>query len=256
MLAFLCASFRIMDMEKDDKDNPKNKREEFCNLLTDRAQKLTGAMYRVTDLLSDKEPLKWTLRERAINLLNNLMSVISPVANLRDKDIVFEEIKNSISQLSKILELTSAGTYTTSFNFDVLKKEYNNLQAAIEGERGLLFAEPVLLLEETKSYQKEEEKIITDTKRTEETKGHHGQTPTKKEPVAAPKPVVHHNNSSRPERVINFLRNNNNCTIKEIATIFEGISEKTVQRDLLELVRIGKIAAKGEKRWRTYSLIP
>lgn len=250
-----------MDMEIDNKDNNKgSEREEFCNLLTDRTQKLTGAMYRVTDLLSDKEPLKWTLRERAVSLLNNLMSVISPVASLRDKGVVFEEIKNSISQLSKVLELTSTGTYTTSFNFEVLKKEYNNLQAIIEGEKELLFAEPTLLLlgEETVKPEKQEKEIIKDTgevKRTEEDKGHYVQ----KQPAiaATPKPkiVVRYDNNSRSEKVINFLRNNNNKTIKEIATMFSGISEKTVQRDLLELVRVGKISAKGEKRWRTYSLV-
>jgi len=250
-----------MDMETDNNNNPKStnsERDEFCNLLTDRAQKLTGAMYRVTDLLSDKEPLKWTMRERAVNLLNNLMSVISPVASLRDKNVVFEEIKNSISQLSKILELTSMGTYTTSFNFDILKKEYNNLQAIIEGEKGILFSEPILFLEETVTPKKEVIKDITDIKRTEEAKGHQPQPQPqlqpKKEPVIKPKPVTHYENGSRPEKVVNFLRNNNNRTIKEIATIFEGISEKTVQRDLLELVRVGKISAKGEKRWRTYSL--
>ncbi len=35
-------------------------------LLCDRIQKITEALYRVTDLLSDKEPLKWQLRDSAI----------------------------------------------------------------------------------------------------------------------------------------------------------------------------------------------
>lgn len=241
-------------METGNKDN-KKKREEFCFLLTERTQKLTGAMYRVTDLLSDKEPLKWTLRERAVNLLNNLMSVMSSTANLRDKNIIFDEIKNSIAQLSKILDLTSMGTYTTSFNFDVLKKEYNNLQFMIEDEKGSLFPETILLLEENIKPEKEVKTSITDIKRTEEDKGNKEQksvinTATK------PKTFVRYDNNSRMEKVINLLRNNNNKTIKEIAVVFEGISEKTVQRDLLELVKMGKVDARGEKRWRTYSLRP
>ena len=41
--------------------------------VTDRIQKLTAALYRVTDLLSDKEPLKWTLRDKALNLYDDLV---------------------------------------------------------------------------------------------------------------------------------------------------------------------------------------
>ena len=39
----------------------------------------------------------------------------------------------------------------------------------------------------------------------------------------------------------------------EIAAIFNGeISEKAVQRELFDLVKSGKLIAKGDKRWRKY----
>ena len=41
---------------------------DIYGFVTDRIQKLTAALYRVTDLLSDKEPIKWTLRDKALNL--------------------------------------------------------------------------------------------------------------------------------------------------------------------------------------------
>lgn len=249
-------------MTEETKDNGIGKREEFCNLLMDKVQRLTGALYRVTDLLSDKEPLKWSLREKAVLLMNNMMSVMSSTAGLRDKNVVFDEIKNLISQIEKILELTSIGTYTTNFNFDVLRKEYGNIQLAIEGEKELLMAEPKFLLGEALVVAKEEEALaenvitdITDKEVKIEDKRHIGQQLPKKETEKkVVRVIINNGGNSRSQKILDFLKQGGNKTVKEVSAILGGVSEKTAQRDLLALVASGQLFAKGEKRWRTYSV--
>ena len=86
--------------------------------VTDRIQKLTAALYRVTDLLSDKEPLKWTLRDKAINLYDNLVSV----KNTKDKDSLLDTSLKNFAQIVASLELVSAGVCVSNLNFEILKK--------------------------------------------------------------------------------------------------------------------------------------
>lgn len=253
-------------------NNASEKMSKTRDMIMERAQKLTGALYRVTDIMSDKEPLKWSLRERAMELFNELVSVMS-AADLRDRNVVFEEIKNHTLRIEKILELTSIGTYTTSFNFDVLKREYHNLQLLIEGEKNLFVSEPFLALgehgedtspvrslltvsdisSETKQSYSLPQSIgqstssgVKDTEKEKNDKGHKGQEVSKRESGSS--------NNLRHPKIIEFLKNNGGKTVRDVSSMFSGISEKTVQRDLLELVKTGQLFTRGEKRWRTYSL--
>ncbi len=68
--------------------------------ITDKIQRLTGALYRVTDLLSDKEPLKWALRDKAMVLYNNLMSI----RFIKDKSNVLDDTFCCLIQIIKSIE--------------------------------------------------------------------------------------------------------------------------------------------------------
>ncbi len=254
-------------MNDDQSDNskantPEDKKDKARNLIMDRAQKLTGALYRVTDAMSDKEPIKWSLRERSIELFNELMSMMSSSSGMRGREAIFEEIRSHIGRLEKILELTSLGNYTASFNFEVLKREYHNLQLLIEGEKNLFETEPVLVLDEPQdvnpapkpmpqvlSIGHAASNVIKDKAPINISNGHKGQQAT-----ASNNGGVSSGNGSRQQKIFEFLKDNKEKTVKEVSAIFQGISEKTVQRDLIGLLKDGRISAKGEKRWRTYSL--
>lgn len=197
--------------------------------IMDKVQKLTGALYRVTDLLSDREPLKWLLRNKAINIYENITSIIFA----KNKDNIIEETLNNLSQIISILELVSMGTFISNLNFEVLKREYINLKAFIEGKRTDI---------------SQEQKLLSDI-----SIGHSIGQPDVQDvhDSVVHKAVV----IGRKEKVLEFLRTEGPKTISEITPVFNGISEKTIQRDLLELVKSGKIRAEGEKRWRKYSII-
>ena len=67
--------------------------------LMDKAKKLTGALYRVTDLYSDKEPLKWALRDRAMTVYTSVMSVTQPSFSLLRAGTSFDVIIDSINNI-------------------------------------------------------------------------------------------------------------------------------------------------------------
>ena len=196
--------------------------EKSYDYIVERLQKLTEALYRVTDLFSDKEPLKWSLRDNAIELYSKLTSIRRNSSN-------FQDVIEYANRIIRILEIASTGTIVSSMNFDILRKEYINLMSVVEGNKEVIIPEISIGQIKTKE-------IETPIKPVRETvlkrKGLHSE--------------------ERKKKIIDFLKQNGERTIKEISVIFTGISEKSIQRDLSDLVKIGQLISKGEKRWRTY----
>jgi hypothetical protein len=60
--------------------------------------------------------------------------------------------------------------------------------------------------------------------------------------------------NERQKTIIKLLNGKNNLTIKDFLPVIKGCSEKTIQRELLRLVKIGVLKKEGERRWSRYSL--
>ncbi len=193
--------------------------------LSDRIEKLTWAIYRVTDLLSDKEPVKWSLREKALVLYNNIISF------LNGKE---EKVFNSFNEIIDFLELISKDSSIFSTNYEILKTEYQKLEAFVTDKKSELIKDE-LLLEELSKKETVSNGHIRHI-------GHIRQTP------------VYHGSETRKEKIIEILKGGPK-TIGEIFPLFQGIGEKSIQRDLFDLVKNNKITAEGEKRWRKYRLL-
>jgi len=224
--------------------------------VTDRIQKLTAALYRVTDLLSDKEPLKWTLRDKALNLYDDLVSV----KNTKDKDSLLDNSLKNFAQIIKSLELVSAGVCVSNLNFEILKREYLFLKNFVEGKKTDIAYDSKMLLDLT-SLGKISSKSGVDERnsapqRILPEKSQINQAYSGKSPSYIETSAQEINPQSRKGKVLDFLKNGPAKSVNEIALIFNGeTSEKSIQRDLLDLVKIGKISAIGDKRWRKYEMM-
>ncbi len=60
---------------------------------------------------------------------------------------------------------------------------------------------------------------------------------------------------SRRERVLNVLRDKGEATIKDIIEVVTDCSEKTIQRELISLIKDNMVLREGERRWSKYKLI-
>ncbi len=60
--------------------------------------------------------------------------------------------------------------------------------------------------------------------------------------------------TSRQEIIIQLLKSRGEVNIKDIIEVVSGCSEKTVQRELISLIRGGIVQKRGERRWSKYSL--
>lgn len=60
----------------------------------------------------------------------------------------------------------------------------------------------------------------------------------------------------RAAQIYAFVKSRNGVSIKEIASVVHGCSEKTIQRELANLIKQGLVQRKGEKRWSLYVPTP
>lgn len=234
--------------------------EDIKKELSDKIKIISNALYRVTDLLSDKEPLKWSLRTMSVKTHEDIMSVIIYDNNAANKSIILNDIFNNLSRIINTLELAGAGSYISSLNFEVLKKEYLNLKIFLEGGKKVILESNKNILPEIFNVNLlvEAPKEQIDSIGQKQEKDPSAVSIEKEVAVPAPvnflKSAKEDNLDARKKRIFSFIKTSGPKTISEITPLFTDISEKTIQRDLLELVKMGEIKAEGEKRWRRYKL--
>ncbi len=68
------------------------------------------------------------------------------------------------------------------------------------------------------------------------------------------KPVLGEDKKERRDAIMRTIRSKGQVTIKDISENISGCSEKTIQRDLQELIQHGVLMREGEKRWAVYKL--
>lgn len=62
-------------------------------------------------------------------------------------------------------------------------------------------------------------------------------------------------NIPRRERIMSVIKDKGEATIKDIAHVVTDCSEKTIQRELIDLIKDNVIVRDGERRWSKYRLI-
>ena len=58
--------------------------------------------------------------------------------------------------------------------------------------------------------------------------------------------------SDRRENILKLIKDKKEVTIKDISSSISGCSEKTIQRELISLLKDKIIQKTGEKRWSRY----
>lgn len=58
----------------------------------------------------------------------------------------------------------------------------------------------------------------------------------------------------RRATILGLVQKKDRITVKDVTTVIKDCSEKTIQRELLALVKQGVLKKEGERRWSTYSL--
>jgi DNA-binding HxlR family transcriptional regulator len=175
--------------------------------------KLTLGVYKVTDLYPKEEPLTVKTRERALRILADLISA-SPNPGIKKLENVAPAVENNIEIILELFDLAEHQNWVNSKNFAVLEREYREL-----GE----------------SLKKEAEK-----REKPNWAGKSSLNPEKKEKEK--KLIL----NKRQEKILELLREKRSAQTGDILKSFDGLSKRTLRRDLRELAeqkiveRVGK----------------
>ena len=183
--------------------------------------KVTLALYKVTELFSLNEPLRFSLREKAIDILTDSILLFSknPLnLNKEQKKSCSEELSKNIELLQSYFEIAGKQDWVRKENFLVLKKEYGKLKEEID--RGFQEKE----VPKIEPQEKKLENNFGDLK-----KGRYGE-------------------------ILKILREKKTAQVKDLKEIFPQISKRTLRRDFDYLLRKGMVERIGDKSRTLYKL--
>src|SRR3989338_1149035 len=236
--------------------------------LTARALTLTLALYRVTDLLPQEEPLRRGIREKGGEIFAAVISTRHSADPKGDADHAWVATEILLGYLAMARTLGCANP----LNFLVLEREYRSLRDDIAVEETSL-----------KDSVRESSKGQTEKKSQPERKKNESVSPIKSNPSSIPlsrtsagvdsngvkappswtgvsesmppRPAKTGSANDRQKAIIGHLSDKGQAKISDFYETFDGVSSKTIQRDLQDLVARNVIRKEGDKRWTIYTLV-
>jgi len=242
-----------------------------------KTDKLITALYMVTDIIDKDEPLRFKLRTLGTNIISDINNI---PANACAK----------IAEIMSFLGIASAMNIVSEMNCNILRKEFTELDQAIKKSADITKTIDKhinlsdFFREDLPAPGLQRESFI---KGKNQSIGHRhftsigvqkGSTLLKalsdKELLSSLSDKNNGNTSAsnfdllkkqRREQIINIIKNlGGNATIKDIkdkiqttpeqASLLVSYGEKTLQRELISMVKDGVLNKTGEKRWSRYFL--
>ena len=221
-----------------------------------KAEKITAALYLVSSLLKDNEPLKWEIREKAVSLISTTIALNSIEPS--DKNALLQALFSVFLETLTLLNISLLAGLVSEMNYSVLKKEIDQVVALLKekvtedtARAGYILSDSFFRTDFKPDSNSQGQLSLNNTNNVLEGLHKSNENKGKREKM----PVIKDKKDDRKTIITDLLRKQSNLTIKDFARVISGCSEKTIQRELLDLVQKGIVKKEGERRWSTYSLI-
>lgn len=239
------------------------------SVISKKTEKIVTAIYMVTDFVPESEPLRTHLRTLGLSLISGTRRIgarsSEPLYALAD------EVNRTIDETNTMLTLATTIGIISEMNGAILASELGKVKAEIDRHYGnknvMLATHPgyanIMLTPDMFEVPTSEKMLQTFDKGQEIYKGQNTVFPT-----AQPAPRLDQAQKrsfetvakkhdigikiARRNDVLNVIKSKGRASIKDVVSLLKDISEKTVQRELLALVKEGVLVKEGEKRWSTY----
>jgi hypothetical protein len=247
--------------------------EDYLIYIFKKTEKITAALYLVSGLLKDDEPLKWELRDRGMDLLSSSFTASSSLPG--DKNAVIQSLFTAALETISLLNVAKISNLISPMNHMLLVREIDQVVTLMRDRLAQNAENAGYILSE--SFFKTPDLFSSGFKSESEGGTRHNGTAGQGRTDAAHKghssqalyPMQdslrsnqRHGNSEnsqlkktyRQQTILNVLKGQSGLTIKDFSRVIKDCSEKTIQRELLELVEKGVVKKEGERRWSRYSL--
>lgn len=242
--------------------------------VSKKAEKIATALYMVTDLIKDGDPMRQKVRETSIVILSDTRALSYAVTG----DLYFHlgRVIAKSWELVSLMEVCAAVGFVSDMNYGILKNAliefigdlrnrqkvegFTNIQdlKIVTGEAGNFKLKPDFF-----KLNEEDIKVIKEATEETEIKRHPLKTLSDRkmsftsnvkadQKTSSLLSSIKTSSSAREEQILKLIEDKKDISINDIVSYFKGLSPKTIQRDLVSLVASGKIKKKGERRWSRY----
>jgi len=254
----------------------------FSSVSFNKTQKLITALYMVTDIMDSEEPIRHKLRDLGSEIISDMYIVQSNLSGHTEPRNLYDRI----SEIVSFLDIASAMSFISEMNYSILKKEFKELKRQMEEYIGTKNSWLTGFISEDRYIRQESGLSNGHIKRinlgvqkgSTLMKALSDKNFTKKTNKFSVSNTVENNQNKlnsnkksldfavlkkqRRDNIMDIIRNNGgDSSIKDIREkINIGVtddmicSEKTLQRELVSMVKDGVLNKAGEKRWTQYSI--
>jgi hypothetical protein len=223
-----------------------------------KTEKLITALYLVTNFIKDIEPIRSKIRNQGVNLLSLHMSFMN--ASLTDRSSAMKAYEMQIIEILSLCDIARHSALISEMNFSILKREFESVLDMMVIEYKNLFNEdtstlpsaffdiaPVPMnLEQKKDLHT---KKFGNTEISQKTSSSIGETGDKEKKMYV---AVVEKKNSRRESILSILMKGQGLGVKDFSAVIPDCSEKTIQRELIDMVKEGVLRKEGERRWSRY----
>lgn len=232
--------------------------DESIVLIFKRVEKIVAATYLVSGLIKDSEPMKLDLREKSLTMLSSALSLNS--IEQVDKSLLVQTILAVSVEILSLLNVAVSAGIVSTMNHEILSREIELVITLIKerimedvtragyvlSDAFFKAAGPI-----TPSATTSATVPSLNSSNTPHTLSN---TKEPKERPAVGNSLQKGSKTARQEAILTLLRKGLPLTIKDFTTVITDCSEKTIQRELIEMVYKGFIQKEGERRWSKYSI--
>jgi hypothetical protein len=238
-----------------------------------KTEKIVKAVYLLTSLMSDKEPMKERSRTLVNGILENVLNVSERVWN-EDKNN--KKILSSISEIILLFEVAEYTGMMSKMNKQIknteLQKLSNFIISSYENSSSAKVVFEQNMFDKNYDYvpkntfnglsfsnnqntiQKDDEQTLNIiNKGQDEMSDMSLNNKTSFIKIVHPQKKIKDKNN-RQDIIFKMLNGGAKLTIKDFAKNIKGCSEKTIQRELISMLEKGVLKKEGERRWSKYFL--
>lgn len=282
-----------MHLNKDIKKTMQEEsKQEYGTLIAKKSERLVTALYLVTDLMEESEPIKKRLRSSAVNLLTSMNSLAQ--REVKDKVTEFKMSLRAVTEIISLLHVSITTGLVSDMNGTILMDGFRALQLVLEKKQPILTKDMLTIEHESflsnegmlssaitsSSYDALTPLTLARMHETEDGKQSFKDVPLARElgrefkgqtiekdkieqkierftdaPIKTSFTTSFQmKKQNRRDQILGLFVKGVDVSIKDIAARIKGCSEKTIQRELNALLYDGVIDRIGEKRWSRYVL--
>ena len=239
-----------------------------------KTERLVRAIYLLTSLMSDTEPMKERVRELSNAMLEN---VIAMSERIWGEETYQKNLISAISEIFILFDIAESTKMMSKMNHQIITSELKKLadflatsltnysSAKIAFEPNLFDGDynyvPDQTFKAASSTQNQnvikKDDVIKDinTSKGQNQISVEDKKNNQNEKMSLTKtPNLPKDKNNRQDIILSMLKSGVKLSVKDFAMNIKDCSEKTIQRELLSLVSKGVLKKEGERRWSKYFL--